>query len=166
MGHTGTGPYGSSNDRRDPIGTPRKELPCYYCTSPTFKGWSEGKCPYCGKPKPLPQSASQMPKCSFDTDGDGNCHQCFQFGGCEKFGGPFDLTADRRVPFGIPTEVHIAADELQAKFDFVRQNSPTVATSYRLFEDNEIMALKRAVVGLFESNQLLIEQVAAWKQRF
>lgn len=80
--------------------------------------------------------------------------------------GPYGSSNDRRDPIGIPTEVHIAAEELQAKFDFVRQNSPTVATSYRLFEDNEIMALKRAVVGLFESNQLLIEQVAAWKQRF
>lgn len=80
--------------------------------------------------------------------------------------GPYGSSNDRRDPFGIPTEVHIAAEELQARFDFVRQNSPTVATSYRLFEDNEIMALKRAVVGLLESNQLLIEQVAAWKQRF
>ena len=23
-------------------------LPCSYCNSPEFKGWSNGKCPYCG----------------------------------------------------------------------------------------------------------------------
>lgn len=80
--------------------------------------------------------------------------------------GPYGSSNDRRDPFGIPTEVHIAAEELQARFDFVRQNSPTVATSYRVFQDDEITALKQSVVALFAQNQLLIEQVAAWKQRF
>lgn len=27
----------------------KKPLPCSYCTRTTFKGWHEGKCPYCGR---------------------------------------------------------------------------------------------------------------------
>ena len=27
----------------------KKPLPCSYCTLMTFKGWHEGKCPYCGR---------------------------------------------------------------------------------------------------------------------
>jgi hypothetical protein len=27
----------------------KKELPCGYCTVMTFKGWHNGKCPYCGR---------------------------------------------------------------------------------------------------------------------
>ena len=29
----------------------KTERPCGYCTPPTFKGWQNGKCPYCGKTK-------------------------------------------------------------------------------------------------------------------
>jgi hypothetical protein len=29
------------------------------------------------------------PKCNLDTDNDGNCHNCFNRGGCENVGGPF-----------------------------------------------------------------------------
>jgi len=27
----------------------KKPLPCGYCTAFTFKGWQDGKCPYCGR---------------------------------------------------------------------------------------------------------------------
>jgi hypothetical protein len=32
--------------------TEKIPLPCAYCTPPTFKGWHNGKCPYCGKTDP------------------------------------------------------------------------------------------------------------------
>ena len=32
-----------------PADTPKTELPCGYCKSPSFKGVCDGKCPYCGK---------------------------------------------------------------------------------------------------------------------
>lgn len=36
-------------DRSDEVAG--RELPCAYCKPPMFKGWSDGKCPYCGKPR-------------------------------------------------------------------------------------------------------------------
>lgn len=41
-----------------------KPLPCPYCTLKTFKGWQNGKCPYCG----LRQSVAVIPEIGFNED--------------------------------------------------------------------------------------------------
>lgn len=42
----------------------KKPLPCPYCTLTTFKGWHEGKCPYCG----LCQTVAVIPEIGFNED--------------------------------------------------------------------------------------------------
>lgn len=42
----------------------KRALPCAYCKPPSFKGWQNGKCPYCGKTKP---SASNEATASNDA---------------------------------------------------------------------------------------------------
>lgn len=34
--------------KRKDLPAEKKPLPCSYCTLTTFKGWQDGKCPYCG----------------------------------------------------------------------------------------------------------------------
>ena len=36
------------NDLIEALKQVKVPLPCAYCSKPEFKGWSDGKCPYCG----------------------------------------------------------------------------------------------------------------------
>lgn len=58
------------------------------------------------------------------------------------------------------------ARELQEQFEFTLQNSAIVGTAFQMFPGDELSAMKQAIISLYTSNERLVEQCVAWRQRF